>query len=420
MNLTNNQDQLSRLSDGRDHLLGIIYVKFSRKFKIRRLWRNRYRMAKCILVEYNNGRFYRAYRPDSTVHKTGEQLITALLFFSNYDTMAEYIKKYNLPTELYHTYSATNVSSNTFVISDYKIRYNRAERIAYLTLPTQNHVIKDTDLRIGDTVNLQLNDRTTNTIQNVSFHRILSKEHNYCAIRLTPTATEYFKRTYRVDIFPILATGQIELIIERIENLPRISKLRYQRVNFAKPALLEEIFRAPKFLETLSKELNLGCLVKSSLNFGPDGRQRPDIELRTLIDNTQQVQVIGECKAVGQMFSQRALEHALIQLLFYKTKEEYENAHFGLLVVTGNSASPNWTQIKELVQKYSQRDYKVKLHRYSHTVHTVLYENAHFLRNWCQNYLFTITGDTIRRILRKLPNKKQNARYSLMLDFIEN
>ena len=420
MNPTNNQDQISRLSGGKDHLLGVIHVKFSRKFKIRRLWRTRYRMAKYVLAEYNHGRFYRAYRPDSTVHQTGEQLITALLFFSNYNRMAEYIKKHNLPTELYHTYSASKLSSNTFVISDYKIRYNSAERIAYLTLPVQNQVIQDTNLLIGDTVNLHLHDRTTESRQSVSFHRILSKEHNYCAIRLTPTATEYFRRTYHVDLFPILATGQIKLIIEKIEQLPRISRLRYQRANFAKPALLEEIFRAPKFLETLSKELKLGNLVESLLHFGPDGRQRPDIEMKTLIDNSIPVQIIGECKAVSLPYSQRALEHALLQLLFYKTKEEYERAHSGLLVITGNPASPTWTQIKELVQNYSQRDPKVKIHRYSQTVCVVLNKNPHFLRNWCQNHLFTITSDTIRQILEKLPEEKQNPQYPSMLDFIEN
>lgn len=398
--------------------LGAVTVHFARKFQIRREWLIRFPHGRHILAEYNYGQFFRAYKPTSTVHQSGNQVITSLLFFTSYDAMTHYIDQQNLPTELYHTYSATQLSTNQYSITDYKIRYNRAEQTGYFTLPLQKGFIRDTSLRIGNTVNISLFDKKTKTKQNVTLHKILAKEYNYCAIRLTPTATKYFLSTYQIDEFPLLATRHITMTIEKTVHQPVISQLRFRHVNLAKPSLLEEIFKTPAFFKLFIQKFNLGKVVEANIHFGPDGRQRPDIILKTHFQESTLAQVIGECKAVCQRYAQRALENALVQLLFYKTKNTYKTAQKGLLIVTGKPLCPSWTQIKQIIHNYAQRNPKVKLYRYSRQVLSHLKQH-HLFREWCQNNLILITGQEIKNIIQRIPDRELVKQLESMLNFIE-
>lgn len=398
--------------------LGVLSVEFTRKFKVRREWREAFPKGRFILAEYNHGQFYRAYLLTSTIHQSGKQIITSLLFFPTYEIMTGYIAQCNLPTELYHTYSTSQLSTNRYAITDFKIRYNRAENTAYFTLPSQNRILKDTSLRIGDIVNITLCDQITKTKQNIALHKVLAKEDNYCAIRLSPTATKYFISYYQIDEFPLLATRHITMIIEKAALQTLISSLRFRRVNLAKPALLEEIFRTNPFLELLSNKYRFGKIIEADLHFGPDGRQRPDLELESQSKDGTSIQVIGECKAVGQQYAQRALQNALVQLLFYKTKNDYKTAQRGLLIVTGKPRLPSWNKIKQIIQNYGQRDPKVKLYRYSSLVESHLKKHR-FLRKWCQHNLELITGNEIRSIIQKMPDSDQIIQLNSLLHFIE-
>ncbi|MFX1319954.1 MAG: hypothetical protein ACFE9O_12585 [Promethearchaeota archaeon] len=398
--------------------LGVIPVHFIRKTKVLREWREKFPKGRFILAEYNNSQFYRAYRLTSTIHQSGQQVITHLLFFSSYEQMIGYIAQNNLPTELYHTYSAIQLSTDRFEITGFKIRYNHTESAGYFTLPLQNGYILDTTLRIGDTVNITLFDTKTNTIQKITLHKILTKEHNYCAIRLTPTATEYFKSYYQIDDFPLLATNHIRMSIEKTSHLPVISQLRFRRVNLAKPSLLEEIFRSPFFFELFIQKYNLTKVVDTTICFGPDGRQRPDLIINTSSKRGIPTQIIGECKAVSQHYAQRSLNNALVQLLFYKTIPEYKSALRGFLIVTGAPVLPQWNEIKQIVQKYAKRNPDVKLYRYSRQVEAHIKERD-ILRDWCQNNLTLTTGYEIKALIQGISNQEQASQLLSLLNFIE-
>jgi hypothetical protein len=399
--------------------LGAIPVLFRRKTKVLREWREKFPRGRFILAEYNNSHFYRAYQLTSTIHQSGQQVITHLLFFSSYEQMTSYIGQNNLPTELYHTYSATQISTDRFEIKGFKIRYNRAESTGYFTLPVQNGNILDTTLRVGDTVNITLFDTKTNKTQKITLHKILTKEHNYCAIRLTPTATEYFKSYYHIDDFPLLATGHIIMSIEKTSHLPVISKLRFRRVNLAKPSLLEEIFRSPSFFELFIRKYNLNKVVDTKIHFGPDGRQRPDLIIDMLSKRGILNQIIGECKAVSRRYAQRSLNNALVQLLFYKTIPEYKSALRGFLIVTGTPVLPKWNEIKQIVHNYAERDSSVKLYRYSRLVEAHIKERD-IHRDWCQNNLTLTTGHEIKELIQGISNQKQARQLLSLLNFIEN
>ncbi len=408
---------LARLTNSIEPL-GAIPVHFTRKTKILREWRDKFPDGHFILAEYNYGQFYRAYQSTSTIHQSGRQVITHLLFFSSYEQMTGYIAHCNLPTELYHTYSATLLSADRFEIKGFKIRYNRAELTGYFTLPLQNGYILDTTLRVGDTVNITLFDTETKITQTIALHKILTKEHNYCAIRLTPTATEYFRSHYRIDDFPLLATQHITMSIEKTSHLPLISQLRFRRVNLAKPSLLEEIFRTPSFFELFTQKYNLTNIVDTTLHFGPDGRQRPDLIIKAQSKGGILNPIIGECKAVSQRYSQRALNNALVQLLFYKTKDQYKSAVRGLLIITGNPFLPSWNTIKEIVHNYAQRNPDVKLYRYSRRVKAHI-EKHDILRKWCQNHLDLVTGQKIKLMIREISDQEQARQLFSLLNFIE-
>lgn len=399
-------------------LVGSVKVHFTRKFQIRREWVNRFPSGRHILAEYNYGQLYRAYHPKSTVHQTGNQVITSLLFFNSFDIMARYIDKHNLPTEIYHTYSATQLSTDRFAIKDYKIRYNRAEQTGYFTLPVQNGFIKGTSLRIGNTVNVSLFDMKNKTNMNVTLHKVLAKEYNYCAIRLTPTATKYFLSNYQINDFPLLATRHIKMIIEKSVHPPSISQNRFRHVNLAKPSLLEAIFKTPAFFELFIHKFSLGKVVEVNLHFGPDGRQRPDLIIKSQTKEGILMQGIGECKAVRQRYAQRALQNALVQLLFYKTKETYKTAQSGFLIVTGTSVLPSWNEIKQIVINYAQRNPNVKLYRYSRQVKAHLKKHQ-LLREWCQNSLNLITGNEIKDIIQRIPDYELARQLASLLNFIE-
>ena len=398
--------------------LGTVALNLRRTFQIRSEWRTKFPNGKHILAEYNFGQFYRAYHPNSSVRKRGKQVITSLLFFRSYDHMTRYIDQENLPTELYHTYSATQRSTHSYTIKDYKIRYNRAEQTGYFTIPVQNRFIKGTKLRIGDTVNITLFDTKTHTKLTVALHKILAKEHNYCAIRLTPTATDYFVFTYQIDTFPLLATRHITMIIQKADHHPLLSQLRFRHVNLAKPSLLEIIFRTPEFFERFIQRFDLGKIVDVSLHFGPDGRQRPDFLLRLQSKSNNVIQVIGECKAVRQCYAQREFHNALVQLLYYKMQTVYKNAQRGFLIITGKPLFPTWTQIKQIIHNYAQRNPKVKLYRYSRKVLSHLKQHD-VLREWCQHNVSLVSGQDIKNIIHQIPDHELASRLKSLLNFIE-
>lgn len=405
-------------SSKEDQILGIIDVNFERKFKIRRAWKDAFPTAQFILAEYNSGRFYRAYQQHSTVHRTGNQIITALLFFTNYEVMKNYIHRYNLPTELYHTYTVHQVAPTRFAIMDYKIRFNKAEQTGYVTLPIKNRIIKGTNLHIGDTVNFTLEDQTTNKTHHIALHKILAKEHNYCAIRLTPTATQYFISRYELANHPLLATRHIVFHIEKVSLTNQIYSKRYAHVNLAKPALLEHLFHQKPFINTLLGKIGYCDTMDIDIHFLPDGRNRPDLVLKA-IKNNQTIQVIGECKACNKQYAHQLREQATIQLLHYKLLNKYREANEGLVIITGNPTKPKWehllARIKELAKKQSSTKYRV------HAKKILLEKNVPLsqLKDWYENHVEYITSKMMRQAIDDLKGQHQIHHGISILDFIE-
>ncbi len=418
MNQSSTLQRWSPSSLTKGEVLGIVNVRFERKFKIRRAWKDAFPTAKYILAEYNSGRFYRAYQMHSTVHRTGDQIITALFFFTNYNRMTNYIHRHNLPTELYHTYTVHRLASTRFAIMDYKIRYNQAEQTGYITLPIENRIIKGTNLRIGDTVNLTLVDQTTNRTHHIALHKILAKEHNYCAIRLTPTATHYFISKYELDNHPLLATRHITLHIEKISLNNQLYSKRHAHVNLAKPALLEHLFQQKPFLNALLEKIGYFDIMDVDIHFLPDGRNRPDLVLKA-IKNNQTIQVIGECKACNKQYASQIIKQATIQLLHYKLLKKFKEAHEGLVIITGNPTKPKWehllARINELAKKKSSTKYRV------HAKKILLEKNATLsqLKDWYENHVEYITSKMMRQTLDDLECQHQIHHGRSILDFIE-
>lgn len=398
-------------------LLGFLRVEFTSKFKIRRAWCNTSPTCKYILVEYDNGRLYRVYKPNSTVNQSGKQTITGLFFFSSYESVIDYIRSNNLPTELYHTYCVRRLSPNRYDLTDYKIRYNRVEETAYITLPIQDKEVQETSLKVGDTINLLLQDQTTKSNHRIALHKILGKEHNYCAIRLTPTATQYFISHYNLDIYPLLATRHISLEIEKVPLSDMLRVKRYAHVKLAKPALLESLFREDIFLESLLGQIGYRDIENVEIRFLSDGRNRPDLKFKA-IKETEAVQVIGECKACNKKYSHQIVKAAAIQLLYYKSCLKTVKAQEGLLIVTGTPTKPDWESLSTRIKKFAKKS-SSKASFYSKKI--LIHSNIqlHHFQDWFENHVELITGPMMRQAIKNLeaPNKPQMG--TNILDFIE-